>query len=505
MEHDGLDPTHECEWKQEALRLRAELAEMHDLRAQFDALKAAMEAIERRTFGTKSEKMPPPGKVLRKEESAADAAARQLAALQKRRERAALRQNLREQTVVHHLTADDRACPQCGGEADRPLGDGKQTTMYDYVPGYFVRQRHMQEKAACKCGSHIASAPPPDKPFERSPYGPGFVAHVVVMRCADSIPHYRLAKQYERIGIPMARSTINDLFHAAAEKLAPLSQHLIWRVSRSVIVQADETPMKMQCPNKRGYIWTFLGEGDLIAYRFSASRSGDTPADVLGGTTGALVVDGYTGYNRVTDVDGRARAGCLAHVRRKFFDAKENAPEGARIAMELILGVYRVEHEAKARNIVRTPEHLALRQSRSKEAMNALHAWLIESADAYPPKSAIGVAIGYALNQWETLVRFLDDVRIPVDNNASERALRVVALGRKNSLFVYDEPCGQNLAGLYSLVATCEAHDKDPIEYLKDVLLRIDHHPASRIDDLMPDRWQPPPRWIEVSGSDPLP
>jgi transposase len=309
------------------------------------------------------------------------------------------------------------------------------------------------------------------------------------MKCADSIPLHRLAKQYQRLGIPMSRSTLTDLFHAAAEKVAPLSQRLLQRVAQADIVQADETSMMMQRPNRRGFVWTFIAE-NLIAYRFSPDRSGETPQQVLGGTHGTLVVDAYTGYNRVTDVEGRERSSCLAHARRKFFEALP-APE-ARRGMELILDVYRVEHEAKAQGIVRTPAHLALRQTKGRQAMDAFKAWLDDEKDKHAPKTPLAVAIGYARNRGETLTRFLDDVRIPLDNNASERALRVVALGRKNFLFVGDPESGANLAGLYSLVATCDANDVDPVAYLQDVMLRVDTHPASRIDELLPDRWQEP-------------
>jgi transposase len=214
----------------------------------------------------------------------------------------------------------------------------------------------VQEKSACRCGEYIATAAPPRKPFEGGRYGAGFVAHLVVSKCADSIPLHRLAKQYQRLGIPMSRSTITDQFHAAAEKLAPLSRRLLEIVARSDIVQADETSMMMQRPHRRGFVWTFLAD-DLIAYRFSPDRSGETPRAVLGGTLGTLVVDAYTGYNRVTDVEGRERASCLAHVRRKFFDALGTAPAEARRALDLILDVYRVEHEAKERGILPWGSH----------------------------------------------------------------------------------------------------------------------------------------------------
>src|SRR5262249_4850525 len=163
-----------------------------------------------------------------------------------------------------------------------------------------------------------------------------------------------------------------------------------------------------------------------------------------------------------------------------IFDALPSAEADARRGLELILDIYRVEHEAMARGIVRTPEHLALRKERSRAAMSALRSWLDAMAVQHAPKSPLGTAVSYAMNQWERLQHFLDDVRIPLDNNASERALRIVALGRKNFLTVGDEEAGDHLAGLLSLVATCDTHDIDPITYLKDVLLRIDDHPAAR-------------------------
>src|SRR5207248_10372613 len=183
------------------------------------------------------------------------------------------------------------------------------------------------------------------------------------------------------------------------------------------------------------------------------------------GTAGTLVVDAYTGYNAVTGVDGRQRAGCLAHARRKFFDARGSFPE-ADVALDAIRDVYRVEHEAKERDVARTDEHLAMRRARSRPILEKLHVWLAERRDEYPPKGPMGGAIRYALDNWTELTRFLDDVHVPPDNNRSESALRVAALGRKNFLFVGHEDAGDNMAALYTLVATCEAHAIDPTAYL---------------------------------------
>lgn len=470
-------------------------AQVADLSAKLAATLQTVEKLQRQLFGKKSEKMPRPSDELRATESEEEAEARRLAAAQKRREHAAIKDQLRKERVVIPVPPTSTACPKCGGTCDRPVGNGKSTTTIEYIPGYFVQREIIQEKRACRCGEHIVTAPPLPRPLDKSLYGPGFIAYIITMKCGDSLPLYRLAKQFLRMGIPIVRSTLNDLFHRAADKLKPLYSRLLEIIAYSEIVQADETPMLMQRLNRKGYLWTFLTEhpDPLIAYRFAGSRSGETPSQVLGGTRGELVVDAYSGYNAVTQPDGRERDGCLAHVRRYFFDAMSTAPAEARRAMDLILAVYRVEHEALARRIVRSAEHLALRQSRSRAAMEEFHEWLLAEQPKHLPKGPLGEAIRYAINQWSALTRFLDDARIPVDNNRAESALRVIALGRKNFLFVGDEDTGENLAGLYSLVATCEANRVDPITYLQDVLMRIDDHPIHRLDDLLPHRWRPPP------------
>jgi transposase len=213
---------------------------------------------------------------------------------------------------------------------------------------------------------------------------------------------------------------------------------------------------------------------------------------VLADTIGKLLVDGYSGYNKVTVPGGRERAGCLARLRRKFFDAQSAAPDAAKRAMDFILEVYKVERAALDNDRLGTADHLEMRQSRSRTVMDEFRAWLGAEQPRHPPRGPMGEAIGYAIGQWDALTLFLTDPHLPVDNNASERALRVAALGRKNFLFVGSDEAGENLAGLYSLIATCEANGVNPVEYLADVLLRVQTHPASCIDELLPHNWTPP-------------
>lgn len=464
--------------------IEAQKSAFEDQRAAFEELLQRFQQLERRFLGKKSEKMPSPRDASRKRRGEkADPAKTQ----KKRKARAEQRSEFETVRVEHAVPDAQRCCPHCNRTDLARVGNGRVTKLLEYVPGYFVCEEHVQETLACACGDYIVTAPPPPKVFEGARYGPHFIAHLIVAKCVDSIPLHRLEKRFERLGIPMSRSTMTDLFHRAAEELAPLVERLFVMIALATVVQADETSIKIQDREKRGFIWTFV-TADAIGYRCSPDRSGETPKQVLGGTEGVLVVDGYTGYNQVAGVDGRIRAGCLAHARRKFFESLDVAPE-AQEALDQILTIYEVEYEAEELGIIGTGDHLVLRKQKSVPRMAKFHAWLVEQKSLHPPRGKMGKAIGYALRGWEALTAFLDDARAPVDNNRSEAALRIAALGRKNFLFVGHPEAGCNLAGLYSLMATCRLHGVNPEAYLADVLMRVGTHPAAEIDDLLPHRW----------------
>ncbi len=234
---------------------------------------------------------------------------------------------------------------------------GKASTVFEYVPARFVAHHHIRQTLRCPCGG-VVTAEGPEKWWEKSQYGASFVAHLVTAKCADHNPLHRLEKEYLRIGIPVARSTMTDLFLRAAEVTAPLSARLLELIRNASHVHADETPKKVLAEDKcrTGYMWNFrtTTPDALIAYVFSPTRSGETPMRVLGGTKGELMADGYTGYNAVTEVDGRRRSACYAHVRRYFFDAIPTAPEAAE-PLGLIRELYRVEREAHASGILEPP------------------------------------------------------------------------------------------------------------------------------------------------------
>jgi len=476
---------HFCPWREEA----------EELRERLTALEAKTATLERHVFGKRSERLPTVRQLLRDEQAGEDTEERRQQALDKRREREARRAEAPTRQIHHAVPELQRQCPACGSDELKPLGQGRTTMVYEYIPARFEKQVHVQETLACACGKGVVTAAAPPKVVDRGEYGPGFISHVVSAKCADSLPLHRLAQRLERGGVPMSRSTLTDLFHVAAEVLAPLSARLLQHIARAEVVWADETPLRVLEVKKtrRGYLWTFLTWNErsewLIGYRFSRSRAGQTPREVLGGTTGALVVDAYTGYNTVTVPNGRVRVGCWAHVRRKFFEALSTTPEAQQV-LDSILSLYRVEHEVLKADLVRTPAHKALRQDRSRLVLEALHVHLQAQQGLHLPKGPMGQAIAYTLNQWQALCRFVDNERLPLDNNRSEGALRKAALGRKNFLFVGNDVAGENLAGLYALVATCEANGLNPETYLADMLLRVQTHPNSRLDELLPHEWK---------------
>ena len=467
---------HDCGWKKYAEAQAAELA----------LLKEKFEALERRLLGKKSErlkssKLPPPLPPKSDPEAAA----------QKRKDNASLRDaRLETEIVPIPVPKDQCTCPKCGAAELRRIGKGKPSTLYDYVQPFFRKRVFLRETLACRCG-HVVTAPTPDRMGEKTRYAPGFVAHLIVNKCGDSNPQYRLEKSYKNIGIPISRSTLCGLIHRGAGELKPLHNAALKCVPAAPDVHADETSMRQQDLEKRAFIWSFVTP-ELVVYRYATSRSGSVPLQVLGESQGRLVADLYTGYNAVTKPGRRLRAGCLAHARRKLFEQREH-PE-TQEALELISEIYRVERQAKDAGIIGTPEHLALRQQKSRPLFASLLRWGRRHRGQFNPRSDMAKAIRYLLKNFRELGRFLRFASIPPDNNVAEASLRRVALGRGNYLFFGNEAAGHDFAVLYTLVASCEKHGVNAIDYLTDVLTRVQTHPASKIEELLPHRWKPPDR-----------
>lgn len=464
---------HDCGWKKYAEAQAAELA----------LLKEKFEQLERRVLGKKSErfkssKLPPP--LPPKSEPAK--------ASEKRRANRLIRDARVETEVVQVAVPKDQcSCPDCGKELRR-VGEGKSSTVFEYVQPYFRKRVYQRETLSCRCG-HIVTAKAPNRVGEKTRFAPSFIAHLIVNKCGDSNPQYRLEKAYRNLGIPMSRSTMCELIHRGADELRPLHNAALKLVPLATDVHADETSMRQQDLSGRSYIWSFVTP-ELVVYRYAPSRSGAIPQQVLGDSQGRLVVDQYTGYNAVTKPGRRLRAGCLAHARRKLYEQREH-PE-TQEPLDLIRRIYEVEREAKEADIIGTDAHLELRKRKSRPIFAQLLWWGHRHRGSFNPRSAMAKAIRYLLKNFRELGRFLRFASIPPDNNIAEASLRRVALGRGNYLFFGHEEAGNDFAVLYTLVASCEKHGVNAIDYLTDVLIRVQTHPAHRVDELLPHRWKPP-------------
>lgn len=400
-----------------------------------------------------------------------------------------------------HLPRDVRlhrpaetACPDCGG-AWRTLGEDVSEVL-EYVPARFRVIRHVRPKFSCACCSRVIQAPAPSRPVERSFAGPGLLAHVAVAKFCDHLPLYRQSQIYAREGVELDDGTLADWVGASSRLLRPLVDALRQHVLSAEKLHADDTPVPVLAPGKgrtkTGRLWTYVRDdrpaGDRTApavwFSYSSDRQGEHPQTHLQNYTGILQADGYAGFGKLYE-SGRVReAACWAHVRRKFYDLQANRPSPIGLeALERIAALYGIEAEIRG-----SPPHLrqAVRQARSGPLLTELHAWLSGQGDKLSRKSETAAAIQYALNRWEALRRYVDDGRIEIDNNAAERALRGVALGRKNFLFLGSDAGGERAAAFYSLIGTAKLNERDPEAYLRHVLSVIADYPVNQVADLLP-------------------
>ena len=375
----------------------------------------------------------------------------------------------------------------------RQLGQGEVVRRIEHVREHLVIVEYHLEKLVDRDGEQIVQASAPPNVVDGGAWGPSVYAHVVVSKCVDSMPLYRMERTLGRAGFAVARSVLCGLFHRAANVLEPIYKRLVELVRHDPYVQADETRLRVAEPHnaRTAWIWTLLCD-EIVAYVYSETRAAKTATHLLSGTTGHLVTDGYSGESGVVGEGKRARVGCWSHARRKFYEALSTAPE-AREVLDQIVALYRVEHDAADSGILGTEAHGILRDEHSRLIVTGIEAWVDARTDSTPPKSPLGTALTYARNQRRALRRFLGDPKLPLDNNASERALRIIAVGRKNFLFVGHEEGGHNLAILQTICSTCLLHGINPYEYVLDVAVRVNSHPASRIDELLPANWKPPP------------
>ena len=402
-----------------------------------------------------------------------------------------LPEHLPRERVVHEPAC---SCPQCGADM-RSIGEDVSEVL-DYLPGRFRVIRHVRPKLACVKCDCIAQAPAPSRPIERGLPGAGLLAHVLVSKYADHLPLDRHSEIYAREGVDLERSTLAEWAGKSAALLEPLVEALGRYVVATPKLHADDTPVPVLDPGlgntKTGRLWTYVRDDrpagneapPAVLFRYSPDRRGERPREHLKHFTGTLQADAYSGFSALYEGDRVKEAACWAHARRAFYDLHQaHASPIAAEALERIGKLYEIEAEIRGRP---PDERKATRQARAGPLLDSLREWLRETLGRTSKKSDLATAIGYVLMRWTALTRYRDDGRLEIDNDAAERALRAIALGRKNYLFCGSDAGGNRAAAIYSLVGTAKLNGIDPKAYLRYVLERIADQAINRVDELLP-------------------
>lgn len=400
----------------------------------------------------------------------------------------------REQRVI---APDDTSCPGCRQAMVR-IGEEKSEQL-DYVPATLKVIETIRPKyacSACKQGVHVALAP--QGPIPKGKATAGMLAHVAVSKYVDHLPLHRQVSMLRRQGVELSKQTLGGWIRQVSALLEPIARAMWRSILSSRVLLADETPVKVLVPGrreaKRAYLWAFLGDQDEVAFEFSMGRGSEVPLTVLEGYAGGtLLADAYAGYDRVVrERPTLERAGCWAHARRYFFEARDLDPERALPVLALIRELYAVEAEINAAadgKEARVALASLVRAERSRPILARLEERLRTWHDQVLPKSPIGKAVGYALGQWAELTRFVRNGRIPIDNNAAERQLRTVAVGRNNWTFCGSEAGGTWAATFYGLLGTCKLQGIDPLAWLRHVLECLGQSPEAAPEELTPRAW----------------
>ncbi|NMG73328.1 IS66 family transposase [Aromatoleum diolicum] len=396
---------------------------------------------------------------------------------------------------IHH-EPEQRTCP-CGCQLKR-IGEDIAEKL-DYTPGVFTVERHIRGKWVCAQCETLFQAPVPAQVIDKGIPTAGLLAHVMVAKFADHQPLYRLSGILDRSGMTIPPSTLGQWVGVTGVALQPLVDALKEALLERPVLHADETPVAMLNPGAgkthRAYLWSYgtpvFETMKAVIYDFADSRAGKHAKAFLGDWRGTLVCDDYAAYNALF-AHGITEAGCMAHARRRFFDLHANhQSQIAGEALEIFGQIYGVERDVAD---LTADERLRIRQAKARPIADALHTWLMTQRQRVPTGSATAKAIDYSLNRWVALTHYLDDGRVPIDNNWIENRIRPVALGRGNWLFAGSLRAGQRAAAIMSLIQSAKLNGHDPYAYLKDVLARLPTQPVSRISELLPHRWQPQSR-----------
>lgn len=498
--------------------------ELKTLRLTIEKLKMELTYLKRMRYGRSSEKMDNPDLQLELL-SAALAPLQPVVECQgsnvtdlndarKKRNAKSKRPTLRQlpehlpREEIIHTDSLDCTCSACGAglrEIGRDISE-----VLEYEPGSFKVIRHVRPKLACAGCHTITQAAAASRPIDRCLAGAGLLTHVLVGKYCDHLPLYRQSQIYARDGVAIDRSTLVDWVAASARLLQSLADAVRRHVMSAYKIHTDDTPVPVLCPGrgktKTARLWVYARDdrpaGDTspaaVWFQYSPDRKGENPRRHLSGFTGVLQADAYAGYDRLF-ADGQiVEAACWAHARRKYYEIHERQDKLpgtlAHQALQRISALYAIEKDIRGQPAA---ERAPQRQRQSKPLIEEMYRWLNDTLGRLSAKSPMALAIGYSLSNWCALTRYVNDGRIEMDNNAAERALRSVVLGRKNYLHFGSDAGGERAAVIYSLIGSCKLNDMDPFAYLHHVLQRIADHPSNRITELLP--WavadQLKPRW----------
>lgn len=408
-----------------------------------------------------------------------------------------LPEHLPRERIIYPAPA---ACPCCGGTTLRKIGEDVTETL-ELIPRQWKVIQHVREKFSCRACEAISQPPAPSHPIARGRAGPKLLAHILFSKYGLHLPLNRQSAVYAREGIDLDVSTLADWVGAAAATLMPLVEAIRIHVFAAERIHADDTtvPVLAKGKTRTGRLWTyvrddrpFAGPGPPAAvFFYSRDRGGEHPEQHLAGFAGLMQADAYAGFNRLYEAGRKPgpviEAACWAHARRKFFDlARINKAPIASEAVQRIDTLFAIEREI---NGLALQQRVALRAERSRPLIIALETWLREQRARVSKNSDTGKAIDYSLKRWTELTRFLDDGRLCMTNNAAERELRAVAVGRRNWTFAGSDEGGRRAAAIYTLIAAAKLNDVDPQAWLADMLARLPDHPARRIGELLPWQW----------------
>ena len=488
-------------------------------RARSERYLQIIKEMQRHRFGRRAETLPEDQMLLALEdaeqteaivtaaEEARSAEKRAEAARRRRRNRGALPAHLPRIEIV--VDIEDKACLCCKGLLHK-IGEDVSERL-DIVPAQFrVLVTHRPKYACRACEDVVVQAPAPSRLIEGGLPTEATVAHVLVSKYADHLPLYRQAQIYDRQGINLDRSTLADWVGRAAWHLRPLHERLLAHIRRSTKIFADETTAPVLDPGrgrtKTGQLWAYarddrpFGGADppLAVYVYAPNRKAEQPIAHLADFAGIVQVDGYAGYRPLARKNSVQLAFCWSHVRRRFYELAAAGPAPiASEALERIATLYAIEKEIRGYS----PDvRQATRQDKSRPILDALEPWLREKLALISQKSKLAEAIRYALSRWNGLTLFIDDGRVEIDSNVVERAIRPIALNRKNALFAGSDGGAENWAIVASLIETCKLNGIDPQAWMADTLTKIvSGHLNSEIDELLPWAYPAPQQLMQVA------